>query len=134
MAKSKDKDGNGGKAAKGESKRKGKGKGESDEATPYSSVATHPRARASVRRTKAWFGLAGFALAAVLSLKASVPLVQVGERALAAGLAGYMLAWWLAVRVWRALIVAEQHAAYAEIQRRRGEAAERRTAEAQTPA
>lgn len=102
-----------------------KGKGASaDEQDDYSSIATHPRARASVRRAKAWVGLAGFAIAAALSLKASVPLFQVGLRALAAGIVGYMLAWWLSMLIWRQLIIAEQQAAVEEIKRRRAEEAE----------
>jgi hypothetical protein len=102
---------------------KGKGKGGNDE-TAYSSIATHPRARAAVRRAKGWAGLAGFGIAAALSLKASVPLVQVGLRALGAGLAGYMLGWWVSVLVWRQLMIAEQRALFEEIKRRRTEETE----------
>lgn len=108
------------KAKKGKEKSKGKGKGKADRA-PYSSIATHPRAHSSVRLAKGWAGLAGFALAAVLSLKASVPVVEVGGRALVAGIVGYMLAWWVSVLVWRQLIIAEQRAVLEEIKRRRDE-------------
>lgn len=128
MAKKSDKNSTG--DAKAGKKKKGKGAG-TDEQAPYSSIATHPRARSSVRRTKAWVGLAGFAIAAVLSLQASVPIVQVGLRALGAGVAGYMLAWWFSVLIWRQLIIAEQRAAIAEIERRRAEKAEQLSAEAQ---
>ena len=48
-------------------------------------------------------------------------MFDVGERALAAGVVGYMLAWWFSVLIWRQLIVAEQHAAFEEIERRRAE-------------
>lgn len=129
MAKKKDSE-SAGDAKAGKKKGKGKGAGK-DEQAPYSSIATHPRARNSVRRTKAWVGLAGFAIAAVLSLQASVPIVQVGLRALGAGVAGYMLAWWFSVLIWRQLIIAEQRAAIAEIERRRAEKAEQLSAEAQ---
>ena len=110
--------------------KKGKGKA-GDEQAAGSSIATHPRARSSVRRAKGWAGLAGFAIAAVLSLQASVPMFDVGERALAAGVVGYMLAWWCSVLIWRQLIVAEQHAAVEEIERRRADSGDPRSVEAQ---
>jgi hypothetical protein len=85
------------------------------------SIASHPRAKASIRRAKGWAGLAGFAIAALVSVQASVPLFQAGLRALGAGVVGYMLAWWVGVLVWRQLILAEQKAAYEIIERRRNE-------------
>jgi hypothetical protein len=130
MAKKTDKD------AKPDAKKKDK-KGKDKKAaeqSPGSSIATHPRARNSVRQAKGWVGLAGFAIAAVLSLQASVPLFQVGERALAAGVVGYMLAWWCSVLIWRHLIVAEQRAAIEELERRNADTAEQRPAEAQPTA
>jgi hypothetical protein len=130
MAKKTDKD------AKSDAKKKDK-KGKDKKAaeqSPGSSVSTHPRARNSVRQAKGWAGLAGFAIAAALSLQASVPLFQVGERALAAGVVGYMLAWWCSVLIWRHLIVAEQRAAIAELERRNSDTAEQRAAEAQPTA
>ncbi len=96
------------------------------EPEPYSSIATHPRAFASVKRIRSATGLIAFAIAALLSAKAQVPIDQVGLRALAAGCAGYMLAWWASIKVWRHLIVAEHRAAVEEINRRR----EQRRAEA----
>ncbi len=117
--------------AKSKDKAKGKkGKGGA-EPSPGSSIATHPRARHSVRQVKGWTGIAGFAIAAAVSLQASVPLLQVGERALAAGVVGYLLAWWVSVVIWRQLIMAEQRAAVEELERRRAELAEQRPAEAQ---
>jgi hypothetical protein len=76
------------------------------------SVATHPRARAQVRRVKGWGGLIGFGIAAYLSLKAGVPATQTGVRALGAGVAGYLVAWACAVSVWRHLVLAELRAAF----------------------
>jgi hypothetical protein len=105
-------------------KKKAKKSGKTAAQPDYSSIATHPRASMSVRRTKAWVGLAAFVIAALLSLKASVPTFQVFERALAAGLAGYLLAWWASMVVWRHLMLAEQRAAVEEIERRRAERAE----------
>lgn len=109
--------------AKGKADKKDK-KGK-DEAKAGGSIANHPRAKASIRRAKGWSGLAGFAIAAFVSLQASVPLFQVGLRALGAGVVGYMLAWWVGVLVWRQLILAEQRAAYELIERRRAQDAER---------
>lgn len=86
--------------------KKGKGGGDGG-----ASVANHPRARAHVRMAKGWGGIVGFAIAAYLGYKASVPFAVVGARALAAGVAGYVVAWGCAVTVWRHLVVAELRAA-----------------------
>jgi hypothetical protein len=122
MAKKDDKQGDGKKDKKGKKGAKG---GDSD----YTSIATHPKARNSVRRTKAWVGLLAFVLTALLSLKASVPAFQVFERALIAGVAGYLLAWWATMVVWRHLMLAEQKAAVEEVARRRAERAEAEAAQ-----
>jgi hypothetical protein len=76
-------------------------------ASDGTSLAGHPRAAAQVRRAKGLGGVGGFALAALLGLKAGIPPDQIGERALGAGVAGYMLAWACAVAVWRHLMLAE---------------------------
>jgi hypothetical protein len=75
------------------------------------SVAAHPRAAAAVKRSKGFGGVAGFVLAAYLSHKAGVPAAQTGARALAVGVAGYLVAWACAVTVWRYLVLAEFRAA-----------------------
>lgn len=106
---------------KADKKRKGRKGGDE---VAYSSIATHPRARTSVRRVKAWFGLGGFVLAALLSIEASVPFIQVGERALITGIVGYLVGWWLSMLAWRHLMLAEQRAAVEEIERRRREDSE----------
>jgi hypothetical protein len=95
---------------KSKDKKKGK-KGEADAEADGLSVATHPRARAQVRRAKGWGGLIGFGITCYLSLKAGVPVPQTGMRALAAGVAGYLVAWACAVSVWRHLVLAELRAA-----------------------
>jgi hypothetical protein len=112
-----------GKKDKGDKKDKKDKKGK-DAAAQGASIANHPRARASIRHAKGWAGLAGFAIAALVSIQATVPMFQVGLRALGAGVVGYMLAWWFSVMVWRQLILAEQKAAYEVIERRRNEEAE----------
>jgi len=130
MAKKTDKDPKS-DAKKDKKEKKGKKDKGGAEAAPGSSIATHPRARSSVRRAKGWGGLAGFAIAGLLSVQASVPLFQAAERALAAGVVGYMLVWWCSVLIWRQLIVAEQRAAIAELERRHAESPEQLAAEAQ---
>jgi hypothetical protein len=92
-------------------KKKGKDKGGASSAAQGPSVFNHPRARYQVRRAKGWGGIAGFAVAAYLGYQAGIPTVDVGERALAAGIVGYMLAWACAVTVWRHLVLAELKAA-----------------------
>ncbi len=87
-----------------------KGKGKAD-ASAGPSVATHPRASYQVRRAKGWGGVAGFGIAAYLSHKAGVPLVDLGLRSIIAGIVGYLLAWACAVTVWRQLVLAELRAA-----------------------
>jgi hypothetical protein len=75
------------------------------------SVVAHPRAAAQVRRAKGLGGLLFFILTAYLSHQANVPSDQIALRALAGGIAGYMLAWACAVSIWRHLVVAELKAA-----------------------
>jgi len=126
MAKKDDKQGDGKKDKKDKKGKKGaKGGGDSD----YSSIATHPKARDSVRKTKAWVGLLAFVATALLSFKASVPAFQVFERALIAGVVGYLLSWWATMVVWRHLMLAEQKAAVEEVARRRAERAEAEAAQ-----
>ncbi len=74
------------------------------------SVANHPRAGAQVVRAKAWGGLIGFALVALLSWRAGAPLADALLRALGGGVAGYVATWAAAVLVWRHLVIAELRA------------------------
>jgi hypothetical protein len=115
--------------SKNKKKKSSKGRREKQAADPYSSIATHPKARASVRKTKGWVALAAFVLAAALSIKASVPMMDVGIRALIAGCLGYLVAWMISMQVWRHLMIAEQRAAIEEIERRRAEDAENEAVE-----
>jgi hypothetical protein len=109
MAKKDKPDGKKGKdKSKGDKKKGKKGAGSASTAI---SVAAHPRASAAVKRAKGFGGVGGFALAAYLSHKAGVPAEQTGARALAAGIAGYIVAWACAVTVWRYLVLAEFRAA-----------------------
>ena len=87
---------------------KKKDKAAAAEATPAGvSLAAHPRARASIRRTRAWTALAAFGLVLFLSLSAGVPEQEAALRALVAGVVGNVAAWGCALAVWRALVLAE---------------------------
>jgi hypothetical protein len=91
--------------------KKPKGKKAAGGSAAGPSVAGHPRAGGYVRRARGWGGLGGFAIAAYLSMRAGVPTYDVGIRALAAGAAGYMLAWACSVTVCRHLVLAEMRVA-----------------------
>jgi hypothetical protein len=85
------------------------------------SVAAHPRARASIRRTRARVALIAFGLVLFLSLKSGVPGQEAALRALVAGLIDNLVAWACALAVWKSLILAELKLAH-DAQRARHEA------------
>jgi uncharacterized membrane protein YccC len=105
----------------------------SDGATTVISVGAHPRARASIRRTRAWTALAAFGIVLFLSLNAGVPGQEAALRALVAGLVGNLVGWACALAVWRSLIMAELKVAtdahHARMKARAEAAAERIAAE-----
>jgi hypothetical protein len=70
-------------------------------------VSAHPRAQRSIRRTRGWAGLIGFALVLMASLQAGVPDFESGVRALLGGIAFQLLAWAASVALWRRMIIAE---------------------------
>jgi hypothetical protein len=70
-------------------------------------LSAHPKARRQIRAAKAWSGLIAFLVVQYLSLHAGLPMFDAGVRALAAGVAGYVLGWVAAVAIWRQLAVAE---------------------------
>lgn len=82
------------------------------------SVSAHPRAAYSVRRAKGWGGLIGLLLVAYYSHKAGLMAVDVALRALAGGVAGYVVAWVIALQVWRHLVIAEARAAAERVRQR----------------
>src|SRR2546423_15607254 len=88
---------------------------------PKIALEHHPRAQHSITRAKGLAGIACFAVAGFLSLRAGVPFFDSGLRALLAGVVGYAVAWFVAVQVWRQLALAEirHHAAEALERRRR---------------
>jgi hypothetical protein len=74
------------------------------------SIANHPRAGAQVARAKAWGGLGGFLLVALLSWRAGVPTADALLRAIAGGVVAYVATWACAIIVWRHLVIAELRA------------------------
>jgi hypothetical protein len=111
--------------------KKKKGGGAPEAAGTAISVGAHPRARASVRRTRARVALAAFAIVLFICLSGSVPPQEAFLRALVAGLVGNLVAWGCALAVWRALIMAELKVAtdaYNERVRAANEAAAERAA------
>ena len=87
-------------------KKKQKG-ADAPEGVPVISVKAHPRARASIRRTRARTALAAFAIVLFVCLSGSVPPQEAFLRALVAGLIGNLVGWACALAVWRALVMAE---------------------------
>jgi type VI protein secretion system component VasK len=94
-------------------KKDGKGKGKGGKGAAggpqqiQPSVSAHPRAKRSITRAKAWGGLLVFASVALLSHRAGVTPFEVGVRALVAGIAAYLVVWFLAVLLWQRLVVHE---------------------------
>jgi uncharacterized membrane protein YccC len=78
---------------------------------PLISMRDHPRASDSIRRIKGLGALIGFVAVAAAAYLNGSSLDQVGVRALAGGLAGWMVAWAGAVAVWQQLLVGEARAA-----------------------
>lgn len=84
-----------------------KAKGDATGQRTQPSVAAHPRAKRSISRVKAWCGLLAFAVVAFFSYRTGVPAFEIGARALAAGVAAYLIGWALAVGLWQRLVVHE---------------------------
>jgi hypothetical protein len=70
-------------------------------------VADHPRAKASIRRTRARTALFAFVLVLFLSYKGGVPGQEAVMRAVLAGIAGNLIAWACALALWRQIVVQE---------------------------
>jgi hypothetical protein len=91
-------------------------KGEPDD---YVRLAAHPRAQRSIARAKAFGGVVGFLIGLWLGSRAGLPAWDTGVRALAGGIAGWLLVWVAAVQVWKQLIIGEYRAAEAKRQQAR---------------
>jgi hypothetical protein len=98
--------------------KKGKKGAEPQGEWPEISISAHPRARRSIRRTKAWAGLAGFVVVGYLTYNAGSDAFEACLRALIAGILLYVIAWGLSVAFWQRLVV---HEAKQVAERRRDE-------------
>ena len=88
-------------------KDKAKKKGKAESEWPVISVSAHPRASNAIVKMKAWAGLIGFVGVGLLSYQAGVEPFESLVRALAAGVALYVIAWMAGVTLWRSLVVEE---------------------------
>src|SRR5215217_1563038 len=79
-------------------------RGEPDD---YVRLAAHPRAQRSIARAKAIGGVIGFVIGLWLGSRASLPAWDTGMRALAGGIAGWLIVWVAAVQIWKQVIIAE---------------------------
>jgi len=70
-------------------------------------VAAHPRAKTSIRRTRARTALFAFVVVLFLSYKGGVPGQEAVVRALLAGLVGNLIGWACALALWRQIVVQE---------------------------
>lgn len=82
-------------------------------------LEAHPRAVRSIARAKAIGGVVGFVIGFWLGSRAGLPAWDTGMRALAGGIAGWLLVWVAAVQIWKQLIIAEYRAAEAKRQEAR---------------
>jgi len=71
------------------------------------SIAAHPRAKASIRRTRARTALAAFVIVLLLSHGAGVTDQEAVMRAVVAGLVGNLIGWACALAIWRQIVVQE---------------------------
>lgn len=71
------------------------------------SLREHPRAGGSIRRAKAWGGLAGFAVAALAGYGTGLPTSTLLLRALLFGIVGNCVGWAASVAIWRRVLTAQ---------------------------
>lgn len=83
----------------------------SDLNPPFVGLSEHPRAAASIRRIKAWGGLAGFALVTGYSYLGGMQAPDALLRGVIAGVAAQTLAWIGAIVFWQHMLDAEARAA-----------------------
>jgi len=82
------------------------------------SLADHPRAAPSIRRIKAFGGMAGFAIAVLEGLSHGAPFAAMLLRGLELGLLGNVVAWAAAVAIWKRVLTAQATAAVRARERR----------------
>jgi hypothetical protein len=98
-------------------------------------LSAHPRAMAGIRRVRGWCGLIGFGLVTILSLRSGLLLPDAVLRGLAGGAFAHFAGWFVAIKLWRQVALAELDAArerhearVEEIRRRASEEATARLA------
>jgi hypothetical protein len=74
-------------------------------------LSAHPRAMASIRRVRGWCGLIGFGLVTILSLRSGLLLPDAVLRGLAGGAVAHFAGWFVAIKLWRQVALAELDAA-----------------------
>jgi uncharacterized membrane protein YccC len=79
----------------------------SDAAQDGIRLTRHPRAQRQIGMAKSYTGLAAFGVVVWLSTRAGVPTADAVLRGLLGGAAGYVVAWGIAVTVWRHVALAE---------------------------
>jgi type VI protein secretion system component VasK len=89
------------------SKKKAKATESSEPTAVAVSVAHHPRAKGSIRRTRARTALFAFVVVLFLSYQGGVPGQEAVLRALIAGLVGNLIGWACALALWRQIVVQE---------------------------
>src|SRR4051812_49595054 len=74
-------------------------------------LSAHPRAMRSIRRVRGWCGLIGFGLVMLLALRSGLLLPDAVLRGLAGGAVAYFAGWFVALRLWRHVVLVELEAA-----------------------
>jgi hypothetical protein len=114
-------------------KKKKKGKAEEQPAEGGAQsirLSAHPRAMASIRRVRAWCGLVGFGLVTILALRSGLLLPDAVLRGLAGGAVAHFAGWFVAIKLWRHVALAELDAARERHEARVEEIKRRATEEA----
>jgi hypothetical protein len=70
-------------------------------------LSHYPKAQQQINNAKAWGGLVLFLLLGFVSMQQGLPAFTVGVRALVAGMIGYVVAWAIALIVWRQVAINE---------------------------
>jgi hypothetical protein len=90
---------------------------------PAISVKSHPRASASIRRSRARAALAGLPVGTLIGMQRTGDLWMAGVVGLGFGLLSALMVWWIAVTLWRITIRLEvedrRRLALEEMERRR---------------
>jgi hypothetical protein len=116
--------------SKKDDKKKGD-EAEGDEGQVAVSIGNHPRAKASIRRTRTGAALIAFVVVLLLGLKGGQTTFDAVWRALLAGIVVNVVAWRIAIAWWRQIIINEVRRAgeqRAERIRAANEEAQRRAA------